>query len=408
MITSLPILFGEHIEISSTLFETLKKIVERIFTVTQSAPYKTALDELYFGGESPFPKEQQKIFREFLDNQKKEDGDSVPKFASFDFHIGGEDDLPKLIEFSYFPAGLHFWAGNILEESQKSHYEAELLKTCAGYSRIGITDEHLSEQIFLEEFLWFRDFLEKNGKTVFLAEAETVCMEDGEISLIPWKGITPLPPLQGGLTEQERKRETVDFLFNRFPFSDFLKIPERFAEIGEVEKQAPQQISTTVREWLYSEKLSLLLLQKDSELADYIPQTLPSWESVYSTEVKQKMSGKIVAKPVFSYGGKGVFLRPSHPILQKILDEKTPYLFQEFCAPPTLSDGRKYDIRLLAINGNISAVIARVYSGAITNFKNEGSGICGVGVVNSSCVKPPYPDTLCVHSSILSRISEHC
>ncbi len=372
MLSKLPLLANEQIRISQETFEILKNTVEKILKITQSSVFKAEMDEMYFGETSFFPKEQQEIFREFLENTSDIKTNPMPRFASFDFHGGIEKSAPKLIEFSFFPAGLHFYTEDMGGTAVQKNYEQELLQTCEGFERIGIIDDNIGEQHFVQEFLSFRNFLQSHGKTVFLAEAETIQLQNGKISLIPWQ--------ENKTSSSMKKKENVDFLYNRLPFSDFLKDTNRFMGLLEIEKLFPERLSTTYKEWLYSEKCSLLLLQKEKDISSCIPKTIASFFIDHEEEIKQKLPGKIIAKPLFSYGGKGVFPRPSHPTLQKIFDEKIPYLFQELCPPYYLEDGRKYDIRLLMINGKISSVIARVYSGSITNFRSEGSGICRVEV----------------------------
>lgn len=88
---------------------------------------------------------------------------------------------------------------------------------------------------------------------------------------------------------------------------------------------------------------------------------------------------KLFFKPFESFGSKGVYAGKSvsKKKFQEIVDSDTEYMAQELHLPGKVINEEsewKFDIRAYFSTENIQKVVARVYKGQVTNFKEPGGG----------------------------------
>ncbi|MCP5142952.1 MAG: hypothetical protein H6926_03815 [Chromatiales bacterium] len=299
------------------------------------------------------------------------------RMASFDFHV--VDDDVQLIEWSLFPAGLSFVAGELFASKHGRRYTDVLLRLFDPYDVIAVLDVTLVEQLFLPEFFWFKAALEARGKTVHIAEAaDLVWNEDGREIAVAGELVAT-----GDCYAYQRFAQParVDFVANRLPFDDFRADVDQFAGLLEAQCKASERFLTDYFEWLISEKSSLVFLRDVPELAPYLGDARFSTEFADVAEVRKRFGQKIASKPLFSKGGRGVLIKPSNPQLQAILDDENTYVLQRYLAAPKLPNGNKYDLRVLWVEGGEPLFIARQFQGAVTNFRAVNSGHSAVEVV---------------------------
>jgi len=292
------------------------------------------------------------------------------RMASFDFHVRGA--TPQLIECSVFPAGMSFVAEELLEPDAAANYRDAMKALWQTFDVIAICDRDLREQAFLAEFMWLKDRLESQGKSVYITEASDVIWSEGEGTikvrgeLVDKDGDLQYKPLTDPVP--------VDCVANRLPFGDLREDPVRFENLVAAHRAKPEGFLTDYCEWLLSEKSSLVFLGKEPYLAPFLGNASFSSEYLTVEDVRKKYRQKLVVKPLFSRGGEGVLVKPSNPQLKTVLEGGRLFVFQDYVPAPKLPDGSKFDIRALLIEGEISGFIARVFTGAVTNFRAQGSG----------------------------------
>lgn len=293
------------------------------------------------------------------------------KFASFDFHVN-ENDI-QLIECSIFPAGLSFVGSEVMHPSMKSHYLKAINDLFCTYNTITILDDDLKNQTFLPEFFWLKGYLEKLGKRVFISEASDLTYDAHNKKALPRRELVA----SGGFRSIPSDVE-VDFIVNRLPFGDALDAPKKFQALLDCQNDKSELFATTYYEWIISEKSSLPLLAENSALTGHLGSPTLVNSSLSLDQIKKTYGTKVVAKPLYSRGGRGVMVKPSNPQLKAVLDRNEEYLLQRYSPAPKLPTGEKYDVRAYVLNGNVVGYLARLFYGAVTNFKSQGSGHCQV------------------------------
>ena len=293
------------------------------------------------------------------------------KFASFDFHV--INDSIQLIECSIFPAGLSFAVSEIMHPSISIQYLNAINELFEPYNKILIIDHDLKNQIFLAEFFWLKHHLQQQGKQVHITEASELSYD------LETNTVTCGPELLlSGEFQSVNLDSQIDFIANRLPLGDALETPEKFQALFDCQLSNPELFSTTYYEWMLSEKSSLPILAENPSLAKYLgnPSLAKSYQNI--EQVKKVYGSKVVAKPLYSRGGKGVMIKPSNPQLKSVLNAEEEYLFQRYAPAPKLPTGEKYDLRAYVLNGEVEGYLARLFFGAVTNFKSNDSGHCQV------------------------------
>lgn len=291
--------------------------------------------------------------------------------GSFDFHIvAGE---PRMIECSIFPAGMSFVADRLLDDAAAERYRALLGAVFAPFELVAICDERLSRQGFLREFFALKDRLEAEGKRVYICEAADVGYDaaSGRILI----GGALQADADGDLVYRAFSRPVaVEFVANRLTYGDLRNNPSAFAGLLAAQREAPERFLTDYPEWLVSEKSSLPLLAERPGLEAVMGRATLSGGYRTAAEVRAVYRQRLVAKPLFSRGGEGVLFRPSNPQLEAMLASGRCHVLQDLAPAPKLADGAKFDLRALLVGGEIGGYVARVFSGAVTNFRAPGSG----------------------------------
>jgi hypothetical protein len=97
-----------------------------------------------------------------------------------------------------------------------------------------------------------------------------------------------------------------------------------------------------------------------------------------------------------SYGGEGAYRGSSisHKVFNRVMSEDT--LIQQYVPAAKISFENdvtsavwKYDLRAYAYGGEVQMLVARIYQGQITNFKQAYGGYCPVFVSKPD----PHPDS---------------
>ncbi len=257
------------------------------------------------------------------------------------------------------------------EESLKESFLSEAaLMGISQPIEAAIVDENVTKQFFYPEMLMFADRFETWGWHPHICDSRA----------INWKN--------DRLTYGDA---SINFVYNRL--TDFYL--ENHPDLLAAYKSGLVCFSPTPFEYdllankgrlvEFSAGAALQSLAQDSELRSACEKVLPVTKMTkdFTLEELWKNKKQYFFKPKTSYAGKGVYRGDG--IQRKVLQELYPkdYLVQEFLKAPEITidnEFYKYDVRFYVYKDEIQLVSARVYRGQVTNFRNEGAGICTVQV----------------------------
>lgn len=295
--------------------------------------------------------------------QKEVLGQSNSNFLSapimgYDFHIGSEG--PKLIEVNSNAAGLLITGTNSRYWSNPkslSEKVVEIFTREAGAgSTIAIVDQNPPAQFYHLEFDVLKQILSSSGFKVFVLDPQQLTIN------------------ASGISSENQK---IDFIYWRH--TDFLL--EGFPEIKKAYQSGLVKLSPTPEIFsLLSDKTNLIRWSRKipdnlkelilicepvtSENADYLWETRKNW----------------VFKPAQRFGGKGVYVGKKVTLGKwEEIKNSGDYLAQEYLQPqeanvPEAIEKIKIDFRAYAWRDELLLLVARGYSGQVTNFRTAGGG----------------------------------
>ena len=287
---------------------------------------------------------------------------------SYDFHIDSQAQL-KIIEINTNAAFLvlGYYLYQALElKLPYPEYSLDVLKNNIlnelelnqnkkfSEPRICITDDKPTEQRLYLEFLAYHSLFQKWG----------------------WK------------SEIQDYREIdyskYDFIYNRY--TDFLLTDPSSEKMKEAFNQKKICLSPQPYEYhLLADKERLLEFYESAEIQKYIPKSfILNLENAEETWTQRK---NYFLKPLRSFGSKQTYKAAS--ISRKLFEEikSQNFMAQEYIQAPSQTfqspEGPvdlKYDLRVYAYEGQAQLVIARLYSGQVTNLKTPYGGFAAVTV----------------------------
>jgi hypothetical protein len=279
---------------------------------------------------------------------------------SYDFHLDG--DQPKLIEINTSAAGYiltaHSGRYGISAEDFSKKINNIFNIEAAGLKSIAIVDEKVKEQFFYEEFEILKKTL--TGFNVFILEPQQLIPKNNELYY---------------------ENHKIDFIYWRH--TDFLL--ENFPDIKKCYQNGAVKVSPTPEIFcLLSDKSNMTTWNQSSLQSSQLAQVLLSTQLITTHNADALWADRknLVFKPAALYGGKGVYLgkKLSKPKWDEIVTDGN-YLAQAYVAPleiKTESDENKEkikaDLRAYVWRDELLLLIARGYTGQITNFRSEGSG----------------------------------
>lgn len=270
---------------------------------------------------------------------------------SYDFHLDG--DQPKLIEINTSAAGYVLTGESGLFGVTREDFVKKIIQIfeteAKGLKNIAIVDENVKEQFFYKEFEILKNILEKAGFHVFILEPHEI-EKYPQIQFIYWRH--------------------TDFLLQNFP-----QIKKKYQK-GEMKLSPTPEIFS-----LLSDKSNMTHWDQSSLQSSQLTEVLLPTRLITTANADALWADRknLVFKPAALYGGKGVYLgkKLSKPKWDEIITAGN-YLAQAYVAPleiDTKSDERvKADLRAYAWRDELLLLIARGYTGQITNFRSEGSG----------------------------------
>jgi hypothetical protein len=304
-------------------------------------------------------------FWKYAESKIKSEFLSAP-IMSYDFHLEGQQ--PKLIEINTSAAGYILTAnsgryGVSAEDFSKKITEIFNIEA-AGLKNIAIVDENVKAQFFYEEFEILKNILSSQGFNVFILSPEQLitksdCLyfENHKIDFIYWRH--------------------TDFLLANFPHI------KKSYQNGSVKVSPTPELFS-----LLSDKSNMIYwsqtFDESSLQSSQFAQVLLPTQLITTVNADALWTDRKnwVFKPQALYGGKGVYLgkKLSKPKWDEIVTDGN-YLAQAYVPPLEINidgDGNKEkikaDLRAYAWRDELLLLIARGYSGQITNFRSEGSG----------------------------------
>ncbi|CAB5100901.1 hypothetical protein D3OALGB2SA_1829 [Olavius algarvensis associated proteobacterium Delta 3] len=306
---------------------------------------------------------------------------------SYDFHLDGE--VPRLLEINtnasgYLIANALFTMHDhpnpfpqAINSLKKSFIEEFRRLGVKDSSHIAIIDEAPRTQKMFLEFLLYKSLFEKWGHTASIHD------------------IGDLRYRNGALFAGEEK---IDFIYNRY--CDFTLSNPSSSGLRRAYLEGACGFSPNPKEYiLLADKRRLVQMTGSGWLetvaasdisVDSIRKVLlPTWHVgafADADEVWQKRK-QLFFKPPQSYGGKGAYRGRS--ISRKVFNRVMSYntLIQQYIPAPTItlendetSGDWKYDLRAYAYGGEVHMLVARIYQGQITNFRQSYGGYCPVFV----------------------------
>jgi hypothetical protein len=313
--------------------------------------------------------ESVKLFWKLVMLQGQADPEQISApIMGYDFHI--EVSGPKLIEINTNAAGLLVAGLNPLywPNSQKFIEKIQqIFKAEAGAAKtIAIVDEQPEQQFYALEFEVLKSILEPAGFKVLVLEPTTmqiikdrVQYQEQVIDLIYWRH--------------------TDFTLEQFPD---LKVA---AEKAWVKISPSPQIFS-----ILSDKLNLVRWNKDffesqglaAEESKILSQVLLPASAVSAQQSQALWDNRksLVFKPFSRYGGKGVYVGRKITLGKWAeIQAAGDYLAQQYVQPQEVtlknnSEKIKVDFRAYAWRDELLLLVARGYSGQVTNFRSAGGG----------------------------------
>jgi len=298
--------------------------------------------------------------------------------GSVDFHINQQGI--KIIEVNMFPPGLASLVDFMESSFQKHLMNSKVSKTSKNYihkylsnltnnfelKNIAICDFDLDNEYNIGEFQYIKELLEKEDIKVSILEAREL-----------------------------KKDHKFDRIFNRTIPSLWEKNKEELKIYTEIYNKDPSSFFPNPNVWKYASKDMFSEMEKyfeeDDDIQNKILQSkkLSKFESIEELKSEFGSPSKTILKPLSEFAGKGIFLKPSNKILERIFEEeKENYIIQRLFKAGKINyeinnsqtKELKYDLRMVFINKEICGSYARVYEGGITNFRGEYGGLAPVFV----------------------------
>lgn len=287
---------------------------------------------------------------------------------SYDFHIDSQGQL-KIIEINtnaaFLVLGYYLYQALNLKLPY-SDYSLEVLKNNIlnelelnqnkkfSEPRICITDENPSEQRLYLEFLAYHSLFQKWG----------------------WKSEIK--------DYREIDYSKYDFIYNRY--TDFLLTDPSSEKMKAAFNQKSICLSPQPYEYhLLADKERLLEFYESAEIQKYIPKSfILNLENAEETWTQRK---NYFLKPLRSFGSKQTYKAAS--ISRKLFEEikNQNFMAQEYIQAPgqrfESPEGPvdlKYDLRVYAYEGQAQLIVARLYSGQVTNLKTPYGGFAAVTI----------------------------
>ena len=289
---------------------------------------------------------------------------------SYDFHIDSDGNL-KIIEintnaaflilgFQLYKAlslNLPFpnYSMDVLKENILHEIRLNQNKSIS-HPRICITDDKPTEQRLFLEFLAYQSQFKKWG---------------WECDILDYREID---------------YKKFDFIYNRY--TDFLLSDPSSQKLKMAFNQKEITLSPQPYEYhLLADKERLLELSNVADINKYIPKCfILNPENSEETWAQRK---NYFFKPLRSFGSKQTYKAAS--ISRKLFDEikNQNFMAQEYIQAPSQTfespEGPldlKYDLRVYAYEGEAQLVVARLYSGQVTNLKTTYGGFATVAIAN--------------------------
>jgi len=273
-----------------------------------------------------------------------------PVLNCYDFHYS--DEKLKLIEMNTNASG--FMISQLLEtdEALIKNYEESLLDSFINSfktkpKKIYIIDEAPEQEKMFVEFKIYEDFFKR-------CEIEVEILSTSDFT-------------KAALASSEKVycyNRDCDFYLDENPDLKKLWIERKL------------MLSTHPESYeLVASKKNLVNLSHESEV--FLNNYSVSQESF---DKLWEIRKKIFLKPYESFGSKGVYAGKSvsKKKFQEIIDSGEEYMAQELHLPGKVNDSDgiewKFDIRAFFSTAKVQKVVARVYKGQVTNFKEYGGG----------------------------------
>ena len=313
--------------------------------------------------------------------------ENLSVLMSYDFHLDGE--TPRLLEINTNASGyllvnvlynMHAQpnpfpqAMNSLKKSFIEEFQRLGLK---GSPHIAIIDEAPRAQKMFPEFLFYKSLFEKWGYTASIHDYIDLSYRNGALFTV------------------EKK---IDFIYNRY--CDFTLSDPSSEELRRAYLEGTCGFSPNPKEYiLLADKRRLGQMSSDGWLEtvstsdisiDAIRNVLlPTWAAGEFADIGEvwRKRKQLFFKPPQSYGGKGAYRGRSisHKVFNRVMSEDT--LVQQYFPAPKItfendetSADWKYDLRAYAYGGEVQMLVARIYQGQITNFKQAYGGYCPIFV----------------------------
>lgn len=308
-----------------------------------------------------------KYIKETLASKNIKESPTRGVFVSYDFHISTNG--PKLIEINTNAGGV-FLANKILKADelfeqavmQMFFKEYNLGRQTSEKPRtIAIVDENPNKQYLYPEFLLFQETFKKYGIDTFITDPKNLIVKNDKLFLHDIE---------------------IDLIYNRLTDFYFEK-PENKQLLEAFQKNLCVITPSPTHYCLYADKLNLIKLGTYNK-SEILNNTLLKIIIVDEQEkVKLQKDKKLFFfKPLKGYGGKGAYC--GKKMTTKIWDSiDSSYLAQECVRAPEISSASqkmRYDLRVVTYDGAIQQILARVYSGQVTNFKTKGGGYAKVQI----------------------------
>jgi len=356
--------------VPQSVIDSIDNAIDNIFRLSRQAAYREALLS-------------DPIDHEILCSSAA----NLSVLMSYDFHLDGK--TPRLLEINTNASGylyanalynMHVQSNpfpmsmNSLKRSFVQEFESFGL-TCSPH--IAIIDEAPLSQKNYPEFLLYKSLFESWGCRASIHDYRDLSYRNGELF---------------------SKDKKIDFIYNRY--CDFTLSEPSSNELRQAYLEGTCGFSPNPKEYiLLADKNNLVRMSNDKWLQtvagfeislETIRNVLiPTW---YADEFADRsdiwqMKKKYFFKPPQSYGGKGAYRGSSisRKVFNRVMSEDT--LIQQYVPAPkiTFEDDEtsadwKYDLRAYAYGAELQMLVARIYQGQISNFKQAYGGYCPVFV----------------------------
>lgn len=296
-------------------------------------------------------------------------------FGAIDFHVS--ETTAKIIEVNLFPPGFSafierleaafvttFLPGHACE---LAGYEARLCRaiTAGGAGRVGIVSTQIEAHHRYPEFVYVQTLLAARQVETVLCSAEQLTADV----------VRPL----------ER-------IFNRLIPSEWTAVESAVTAYTAAYAADPARFYTNPNGWYAADKRLLpQLAVADEPLiagASLPCQRLSAFPDAAALEAAFPHR-RSVLKPVSDYASHHVYVKPSVPQQRTLLDtDASGYVVQEFFpaseipyVEPEATATIKFDVKIVFLDAAPVGAFARLYEGAMTNFRRPAGGIAPVVVV---------------------------